>query len=205
MKYKCNGCNNDSPPCLIQKVPTNISLDEIINKNLKFKTVEIFTCPCDAIDFKENQLIIGSKCIGCNICKKACDSNFNWELFTSISDSSKILNSLKHLQLFLKLSSNKNTLVFSEVASTGYSRNKRIDIVRVEDETVTLIKVSPNLSKINFYLRSYFDIIEQYSKKYQDIKFKIEVISYNMENNKSILEEFKNVSIYSINDYVRGV
>lgn len=203
MKYKCNGCSNESPPCLIQTVPVNINLDAIATQNFQCKTLEVFTCPCDAIDFKQNQLIIGAKCIGCNICKKLCNSNFNWELFTSISHPSKLLNSLKHLQLFLELASHENTLFFTEVAAVGYSRNKRIDIVRVEDTTITLIKVLPKLSKINFYLRSYFDIIEQYSKKYPNITFRVEVISCSTEKTKSILDEFENVSIYSLNNYYK--
>lgn len=201
MKYNCNGCSNESPPCLIQSVPININLDNLATHNLQFKTIEIFTCPCDAIDFKENKLIIGSQCIGCNICKKMCDSNFNWQLFSSISNPSKLLNSLKHLQLFLEINSNKNTLFFTEVSAVGYSRNKRIDIVRVEDKTITLIKVSPNLSKINFYLRSYFDIIDEYSSKYPNIIFNVEVITSSIENTQSILAEFENISIYSLDNY----
>ncbi len=190
IELQCIGNKSDGsyPPCLVSKYSSSATLEDICLGITIEKNMDLLVCPVDAMEYDGDTVVINNKCIDCNMCALLCENSNNKSALTRLSvyyNSLKLISSLPHLQLYLNLL-DKDAQYYSEVTAKGYARSKRIDMVMRKGNNVTLYKVSGSHSKLNYYLRSYYDTAEYYSNLYPNIKFSVEILS-NSEIDKSVL------------------
>ena len=171
-KNFCPGCNVSEglPPCALNKAPSNAYIENIINES-QLSYTDHFICHKFAQSYDSGKLIISSKCDNCGLCYFLC-SNINIDNPTITAKTEKVLlNDYGKASIFFaKLFS--DSLVATEVQSSGNYRTKRVDLVIRSDRNVYLIKLLKTTDKTNYYLRSYNDVINHYSLEYPDYTFK---------------------------------
>lgn len=169
----CLSCINvEYPECAISRIYSLISLESLITRE-ELKATEFPVCHKNAISFSDSKIQINGLCDNCGMCNIACIKN-NARIFDE-SIENIIFSNLSRLNIYIK-NILKNFTVATEVKAPGNFRNKRIDLVLMRDNKITIIKVLQNLNKYNFYVRSYNEIISQLSRSYSDKTFSLEVL-----------------------------
>lgn len=190
-------CNNickksGFPRCVIQEIFDSVSLDDLIINNL-IKTTKAFVCPYNAIEYNPKEILKNKNCKECSLCEFVCKHgacDFN-------KIEKHILKDCLKLNMFLK-AFNTDIVVSSTVTAPGNSRTKRLDIVVKNKNKIFLIKVLNNFDKYNFYKRSYQNVIDVYSKLYDEYKFVFYALVPKLEKQKS-----RNCDIVSIEDLLK--
>lgn len=169
----CLGCTDDAtPPCIVSQKPINHNLDNILSGTITDSCVELFSCPVDSQEFVNGKLIITEKCIDCGICINRCIYVDQKPIYVKMKDEKKLLASLPHVRLYLETFTN-GFRFYDEVATEGHSRSKRIDVLGINNKELLLIKILTDNNKIDFYRRSYENIIDKYREKIIDYKISI--------------------------------
>ncbi len=158
----CIGCKGDMlPPCILSKRPIKHTFESLITNIWTPTYVDLYTCPVDAQDYKNNKLIINERCIECGICLNRCVFRTGKKYNPATMRHQKIFSSLHHVRLYLETMV-EGYAFFDEVATEGNSRTKRVDILAINNKNAKLIKVMQNENKRAFYVRSYKSILENY-------------------------------------------
>mgnify|MGYP000878760724 CR=1 FL=1 len=145
---------------VVDEYITRINIIDLINKQITPKEKrQIFICPYNALSKKDNSIIKSESCINCQLCdiKFACLTNKCENI--DLSNLDNILSSLPHVSIFLKLLY-PNAVTATEVKISGNYRNKRIDVVLIQGNTIFIFKVLTEANKIDYYYRSYSKILD---------------------------------------------
>jgi len=166
----CIGCTDNVPLCAIDTIITNISLDDIaINNN--YTTSDVFVCHKFAQEINCGKLNINKNCDDCELCYITCPYadklnsyiNYNKIEHIVLSDCEKANIFFQHLFPMITIA--------TKVSAKGNFRTKRLDLVIKSNDEIRLIKLLTNKNKLEFYCRSYDDVVRDYQCKYPDIRF----------------------------------
>jgi len=164
----CVGCNssNNMPSCGVAKIATKIKLNDFLNNNFDYSVIYP-VCPKNALNIINGRISISNECNECNLCVFSCDHNNSQP--TILIDDCKVLENLFLTNTILKLQLDLPIAI--EVKADGNYREKRIDIAIQKDNKVYLIKILSNKNRLNYYLRSYTDIVNDISSIYPNYIF----------------------------------
>lgn len=168
----CVGCNISSrlPSCAIGYAPNNAYIENIIN-NDSLPTAENFICHKTSQALSSGKLVILDKCDNCGLCSITCPhSNVDYTTFFSPRLENVVFNDFGKASILFQ-SIFPTSVVATEVQVKGNFRTKRIDLVIKKDSDIYLIKLLKTTDKVPFYMRSYKEVINQYSPIYPDITF----------------------------------
>lgn len=168
----CVGCNTGSnlPNCAIGYTSSNAYIENIINNDTLSKT-ENFICHKASQDLSGRKLVILDKCDNCGLCNITCPhSNIDYTTFFSPKLEKIIFNDFGKASILFQTIF-PDSIVATEVQVKGNFRTKRIDLVIKKNSDIYLIKLFKTTDKAFFYMRSYEEVINQYSAGYPDINF----------------------------------
>lgn len=205
VKTFCKGCDFKEerfPPCATYKIATMIPLDNFAAGNYQREKIYPL-CHKNAQKINNNQLIISDECDCCNMCKVACpELNIDNTLILEYDDHIilKDLN-LTNIALTLLL----GIPVASEVKTAGNCRQKRVYIAIKNENNLYLIKVLHSVAKIDFYNRSYKEIVSQYNKQYTGMNIYVAfLLSEKIYSDVKDKTNFNFFTLKSIYDHFKG-
>jgi len=192
----------DNPECfLIDYYFSKIEIKCFFIKDYinKIKKHRIFLCPVNALAVDNRRVYKKSNCIQCGLCELKYISNHNKNSNKeqpNISDY--FLTDLKRLSIALKYMLD-NDFVVCEVKAEGNYRNKRIDIVYKDSNTVFLVKVLTDINSYEYYKRSYYDILGGIDERYTNTNIQFKILT-TPQNKNSRNYEYEN--LYTLNDII---
>jgi len=185
---------------LIDDYFSKLEIKYFFNKYInKIKNYKIFLCPVNALVLDGKRVYKEKHCIQCGLCELKYISiqkeSTNKEL-PIISDY--LLTDLKRLSVALKYMLD-NDFVVCEVKAEGNYRNKRIDIVYKDSDTVFLVKVLTDINSYEFYKRSYDDILSGLDEIYMNANKELKILT---TSQNKLLRNNEHKSLYTINDII---
>lgn len=147
-----------------------LELKSFIKNQMEFINLnKIFICKFNALDEKsKNVLFKNSNCTNCGLCDlKYCSLNNKWKNLNSNYNFDLLLKSLPHISILIKYLY-PNLSVATQVKTIGNSRDKRLDLITLNNSNLYIFKVITNTSKIDFYYRAYTNILNYISDKYPE-------------------------------------
>ncbi len=203
LKQSCSCIyNSKNPRCAIYEIISQPNLEDIlINKTINKTPFPV--CHQNSIKITQAAIKIQENCNNCQLCQIACHQRIIPNLDYSILEKS-IGNNLNRINILLS-SISKNIIVASEVKSKGNYRNKRIDLLIKNRETVLLLKVLEHQDKYNYYSRSYHEIITEYQLKYPNILFIFKALIPTSNIIKAQNNKLDFITLEEIVDYITGV
>ncbi|MCX0372721.1 hypothetical protein LI058_04420, partial [Clostridium perfringens] len=112
--------------------------------------------------FNNNKLDFLDSCLNCNLCLSFCCKNkLNISSLNLLAIEDHLFKNICNLAILISKFSEKKFEVFLEVKTDGNSRNKRIDLVCINNATIVLIKVIKSKEDFGKYERSYNSIIDK--------------------------------------------
>lgn len=142
--------------CVTTTIIQNTELLHLLNG--KYKTTEIPICPTQAILANENT-IDDARCIGCGICKKLIPGIIEYHL--DEKDGVKFLDYCISKKMFIYkwLCLSSNYLSGIEIFINGFSRNKRVPFVSVNEEAISFAKCASNVRELTKVQAELKDIV----------------------------------------------
>lgn len=200
-KFLCNTCNfNGFPECVMYNIIDSVSLDDIIN-NHDLKKTPYLVCKSNAQLIENGKMNIKTNCNHCNLCKYICKfKNSDYSV-----DEKLLINDIPRLNIYLDTFL-KSLQVATEVKANGNFRNKRLDLVVRHNKNIILIKVLTNIDKYGFYMRSYTQVVKEYSETYPEYHFSFKCLVDSSFYNKYNNSDFeKIVTINKLIEELKGV
>ncbi|MBV5335384.1 MAG: hypothetical protein JZU49_06220 [Sulfuricurvum sp.] len=176
----CAKCGLKNPPCIVNTLLTKSELDKIAKGNRSGVATEFFVCAYNATRYEEGVLKIEKLCVDCETCHNLCVYSNEVFKVKQLLKVHSILKNLPQLAIFLR-TQYPDFEFWHEVKAEGDSRVKRIDIVAKSGSKIILFKVLEDNKKINYYIRSYIEIVESLMEEVPATKASI-CILLNNEN-----------------------
>lgn len=166
----CTSCTTDdiTPPCVITKIPSNPYIEDILEQK-EFVLTENFVCHTYAQIYENGRMYITDKCDECGLCGLICKTNENFPLDFNVFEKI-VFKDIDKICIALKKSF-PDKIIATKVQVKGNFRTKRIDLCIFNGNKFFMYKILSNTDKLNFYMRSYKDVIEFYKNKYNKIDF----------------------------------
>ena len=201
----CVGCNPGSslPFCAIGNDPSNAYIENIIN-NDNLSKLENFVCHKTAQDLSTGKLTILAKCDDCGMCQILCPNiTVDYTTFFNSKLEKVVFNDFGKASILFQ-SIFPDSVVATEVQVKGNFRTKRIDLVIKKDSDIYLIKMLKSTDKVPFYMRSYEEVITQYSSDYPTISFHALCLVPAAKTNDIVRIDADILDIASLNTLIGG-
>lgn len=198
----CVGCstvsNQKMPPCVVANIISNIPIEDLINTS-EINTKEVFVCPKGAVDIASSRLVINNRCADCMLCALCCPLADTSSLSLDVLPEHVLFSTTTTMHILLQ-SLIPDATVANDVHVIGNSRKKRIDLVIKKKNQIFLIKLLKNTNKMQFYTRSYQEVVDTYQPQFPDHSFHIIALT---EKHEHIPEGLTNNSVYCLKDFVK--
>lgn len=179
---------------------TNIQIEALLQMQITKKNIrEVFTCPVNALHEKEPNVIVkGSKCVNCALCDiKYLKMTQNHKII-DFSNIDFLLQDIPHLSILLNMIC-KDSIIATDVITDGHSRNKRIDLCIVKDNKIYICKIITDPSKIDFYARSYYEVVNSINKSFSDFFAELLLITTeSIIGTSTIIKKHKHISLINL-------
>lgn len=168
----CVGCDSGSglPVCAIGLAPCNAYIEKIINEEILTEH-ENLVCHKTSQDISNGKLTILAECDDCGLCMITCpDTDVDYTTIFSPKLEKVIFNDFGKASILFQTIF-PDTTVATEVQVKGNFRTKRVDLVIKKGTDIYLIKLLKTMDKAPFYMRSYNEVIANYSASFPAIDF----------------------------------